>query len=264
MAQGNGNRNGKGGESPPTEDGAKPHYRTVFVSDVHMGSSVSQCGRLVEFLKSVSVDRLCLVGDIVDMYALKRRFQWSQEYNSLIRRVFKMAKKGVKVVYVPGNHDGDLRGLANMDFAGIKIMKRYIHQTADGKRLLVIHGDEFDGVLRERLMFLYECGDFSYEMAVRVGWLITPVLSRFFGVQWSLSKYLKSKVKNVVKFINSYERLVMTEGRHQKVDGVVTGHIHTAELKTINGLLYANCGCWTESCEAIVEHGDGRLELLRL
>ncbi len=243
----------------------KPRYRTVFVSDVHMGSGVSQSGRLAEFLKSISTEQLCLVGDIVDMSALKRRFSWSAENNALLRRIFKMAKKGVKVVYVPGNHDNDARGLANMDFAGILILKRYVHQTADGRRFLVMHGDEFDGVLREHLMFLYDLGDFGYELAVSVGNIITPILAWLFGVEWSLSRYLKSKVKNAVKFIGNYERLVAIEARRHKVDGVVTGHIHTADLKTLDdGLLYANCGCWTESREAVVEHLDGRIELLHL
>jgi UDP-2,3-diacylglucosamine pyrophosphatase LpxH len=238
-------------------------YRTVFISDVHLGTRVSRPDLLVEFLKQVKVRHLYLVGDIVDVSAFRRRFFWDTEHNAVIRQILKMVKKKVKVVYIPGNHDREMRDFNGMNFAGIEFKNRDIHVTRQKKRLLVIHGDEFDGVLREQMMFLYTVGDYSYATAIWLSKRINHV-TRWFGVDFSLSKYLKTKVKNVVKFIGNFEKLIVYEARMAGTDGVVCGHIHSPDLQVFGDKIYGNCGCWTESCSALVEHLDGTLEVLHL
>lgn len=243
---------------------AKAHeYRAVFISDVHLGTRISQPTRLVEFLKQVRTRHLYLVGDIVDVTAFRRKFHWDKEHNAVVRRILKMVKNRVKVVYIPGNHDRDLRDFAGMDFAGIEFRDRDIHTTRQRQRLLIIHGDEFDGILREQMMFLYTVGDYSYAAAIQVSRLVNRV-TRWFGIDFSLSKYLKTKVKNVIKFINNFEKLIVYEARAANVDGVICGHIHSPDLRIVDGKIYGNCGCWTETCSALVEHLDGRLEVIHL
>lgn len=241
----------------------KTKYRTLFISDVHMGSKVSRSRCLNEFLKSVEAEKIVLLGDIIDVSAIKRKFFWDSDHNALIRRIFKMVKKGVEVIYIPGNHDKELRDMAGFDFAGIKIRKEDIHITADSRRLLLLHGDKFDGVLNEKLMFLYTLGDRCYDIALLLSRIVNRVLM-LFGYDWSLSRYLKTKVKNVVKFINDFEHLVVAEARSRKVDGIICGHIHTPELRMIDGYLYANCGCWTENMSAVAETASGEIELINL
>jgi UDP-2,3-diacylglucosamine pyrophosphatase LpxH len=238
-------------------------YRAVFISDVHLGTRVSRPDRLVEFLREIKIRHLYLVGDIVDISAFRRRFYWDKDHNAVIRRILKMVKKKVRVVYIPGNHDREMRDFNGMNFAGIEFKNRAVHVTRQKKRLLVIHGDEFDGVLREQMMFLYTVGDYSYAAAIWLSKWINRV-TRWFGIDFSLSKYLKTKVKNVVKFINNFEKLIVYEARKAGVDGVVCGHIHSPDLQVIGDKIYGNCGCWTESCSALVEHLDGSLEVLNL
>lgn len=238
-------------------------YRAVFISDVHLGTKISRPGRLVEFLKGIRVERLYLVGDIIDLTALRRRFYWDQEHNQAIRRILKMVKRQVRVIYIPGNHDRDLRDFHGINFSGIEFKNRDIHITGGNRRMLVIHGDEFDGVLREQMAFLYTVGDYSYVIAL---WLsrIVGAVTRRFGVNFSLSHYLKTRVKNVLKFINDFEQLLVLEARAAHADGVICGHIHSPALQMIGDKQYANCGCWTESCSALVEHLDGTLEVIKL
>jgi len=246
-----------------TNEVMKKKYRAVFVSDIHLGTKISQSRHLLNFLKTIETEKLYLLGDIVDISAMKHRFYWDGDHNALIRRIFKLVKHDVKIVYIPGNHDRELRWLSGLDFAGISIRKEEVYQTAAGKKLLLLHGDKFDGVLNEKLMFLYTLGDRCYEIALVLGKMINRV-TRWFGYDWSLSRYLKTKVKNVVKFINDFERLVMMEARQRQVDGVICGHIHTAELRSINGFIYANCGCWTEGSSVVAETEDGEIRLLQL
>lgn len=241
----------------------KKHYRALFISDVHLGTKISQATRLLELLKNVEVERIYLLGDIIDISAMKRKFYWNDDHNALLRRFFKLVKHGVKVVYVPGNHDRELRGMEGLDFSGVGIHNEYIHTTLDGRRLLLLHGDKFDGILNEKLMFLYTLGDRCYEYALVISKLINRI-TRLFGCDWSLSRYLKTKVKNVVKFINDFECLIIAEAKRRKVDGIICGHIHTYELRQTNGFLYGNCGCWTENASALAENQNGELELINL
>lgn len=238
-------------------------YRALFISDVHLGTKVSQSARLNDFLKSVEIEKLYLLGDIADISSLKRKFYWSNEHNRFIRLIFKMVKHGVEITYIPGNHDRELRDFDGMDFAGIRIVKQDVHVAADGRRYLLIHGDKFDGVLNEKLLFFYTLGDRCYDLALFLNRIINYFASPF-GYKWSLSKYLKNKVKNVVKFINDFENLVVREARGHEVDGVVCGHIHTPEIRDIEGFVYANCGCWTENSSAVAENENGQLELINL
>ncbi len=241
----------------------KKHYRALFISDVHLGTKISQGRRLLDFLKTVETDRIYLLGDIIDVSAMKRKFFWNDDHNALLRRLFKLVKHGVKVVYVPGNHDRELRAMDGLDFSGIEIRNEFIHTTHDGKRLLLLHGDKFDGILNEKLMFLYTLGDRCYEFALVLGKGINRI-TRIFGCDWSLSRYLKTKVKNVVKFINDFECLIIAEAKQRHVDGIICGHIHTFELREVNGCLYGNCGCWTENASALAETESGELELINL
>lgn len=241
----------------------KTKYRTLFISDVHLGTKLSHTEKLLEFLKAVKAEKIYLVGDIIDICALKRKFYWDSEINAVIRRLFKMVKNDVRIIYIPGNHDFYIRDFAGMDFSGIRIKKSDTHFTADGRRLLVIHGDEFDGLLSEKLLILYSIGDRFYDLAVMLSLLINKIFC-LFGKQWSLSYYLKTKVKNVMAFINSFEKLLVHKARSCHVDGIVSGHIHTAELKMIDGILYANCGCWTEACTALAENANGSLEIINI
>lgn len=238
-------------------------YRTLFISDVHLGTKVSQSQRLNEYLKTVEIEKLYLLGDFADFSNMRRRFFWDKHHNALIRRIFKMVKNGVEVIYIPGNHDMEIRDFDGMDFAGIQIKLQDIHTTNNGKKFLLLHGDKFDGILNEKLLFFYTLGDRCYDLAL----ILNKILNRFlslFGRQWSLSKYLKNKVKNVVKFINDFEKLVVREASNYEVDGVICGHIHTPVISRIEGFIYANCGCWTENSSAVAELPDGSLELVNL
>jgi UDP-2,3-diacylglucosamine pyrophosphatase LpxH len=241
----------------------KQKYRTLFISDVHMGTKISQNQRLLEFLKRIKVEKIYLVGDIIDVSCLRRKFYWNHNINAVIRRLFKLVKNGVQVIYIPGNHDSEIADFAGMDFSGISIKKDDVHISSDGKKYLIIHGDEFDGILREKMMFLYELGDRCYDFAIVISRVVRTFM-KIFGIDWSLSYYLKTKVKNVVSFLNNFEKLMVHKAKMSKVDGIIAGHIHTPEYKIIDDIIYANCGCWTETCSAVVEHYDGSLEVLDL
>ncbi len=238
-------------------------YRTIFISDVHLGTSVSQSGRLLEFLKEHEFEKLYLVGDIVDMTAISRRsFSWEESHNTVLQKLLRLARKGVQIEYVIGNHDVFLEFFIHEHFGNIRLKERDIHVTADGRRCLVMHGHQFDGVVT-KMPWLYWLGDTMYDFALFINRVYNWFRKLLGKDYWSLSLYLKSKVKNVVKFIGSYEHLVAHEALASKdVDTVIVGHIHMAADKEISGIRYLNCGCWTEFCSAVVEHEDGRLELL--
>ena len=216
---------------------------------------------LHDFLHSIKPETLYLVGDIIDGWRLKRGWYWPPRHNDIIRRVLKLANKGTRVVYIPGNHDEALRDYTGLAFGGVEVMQEAIHVTADGKRLLVLHGDEFDGVVlyARWLAFL---GDVGYSVLLRMNvWF--NALRRQFGLPyWSLSAYIKHRVKNAVAFISRFEEVVAHAARERGVDGVICGHIHSAEIRDFDGVLYMNDGDWVESCTALVEHFDGRIEIL--
>ncbi len=236
-------------------------YRAIWISDVHLGTRGCKAGFLLDFLKHTESDFLYLVGDIVDGWRLRRSWYWNQLHNDVVQKLLRKARKGTQVVYVPGNHDEMLRDYLDLHFGGIFVTGEAMHITADGRRLLVLHGDAFDGVVRYArwLAFL---GDRAYSFALFLNHWFNKARLALGLPYWSLSAFLKHKVKNAVNYIGDYEAAVASEARRRGADGVVCGHIHKAEIRTIDGILYCNDGDWVESCTALVEHADGRLEIL--
>jgi len=236
-------------------------YRSVFISDVHLGTRGCQAELLLDFIRSVACERLYLVGDIVDGWKLKSGWWWPQPHNDVVQKVLRMARKGVTVIYIPGNHDEAARQFCGLHFGGVVVARDFTHVTADGRRFLVTHGDEFDHVVRYArwLAFL---GDWAYRTALALNTLVNRARRRLGLGYWSLSAYLKSRVKNAVAFIENYEVALADEARRRGVDGVICGHIHKAEMRAIGEITYVNDGDWVESCTAVVEHFDGRLEIL--
>lgn len=237
-------------------------YRTIWLSDFHLGTSTCQTGFLLDFLRHNASEYLYLVGDIVDGWALRRSWYWDQAHNDILQTLLRRARNGTRVVYIPGNHDEFARDYFGLRFGGITIQQRAIHTTADGRQLLILHGDEFDGVVKYA-RWLALLGSSAYALTLRLNQWYNRARRAFDLPYWSLSAYLKSKTKKAVQYIGDYEQAVAREAHEEDVDGVVCGHIHHAELRPIGDVLYANTGDWVESCTALVEHFDGRLEILR-
>ena len=239
----------------------KARYRTLFISDCHLGSSGAKAEELTRFLKQIDCDTIYLVGDVIDMWRLRQRWYWPDTHNSVMRRLLKMSHKGTTIVYVPGNHDEAARPFCGLSFGGMQMAMEAVHVTADGRRLLVTHGDQFDLVVRNsRLLAL--AGTMGYEMLLKINGAYN-FGRRLFGLPYdSLSQAIKARVKSACNFISNFEQALVAEARAGGFDGVVCGHIHKAEQRMIGTLEYLNCGDWVESCTALVEHEDGRIELL--
>lgn len=242
-------------------DGGKTHYRAIFVSDIHLGTPGCQAESLLDFLKDHSSNYLYLVGDIVDGWQLRRRWFWPQSHNDVVQKLLRRARKGCQVIYVPGNHDEFARGFVGHQFGGIDVVQEAVHTTADGKRLWVIHGDYFDGVVQCAKWLAY-LGDTLYEFTLKLNRHFNSYRARMGLPYWSLSAYLKHKVKKALNYVMDFEDAVAAEARERGHHGVVCGHIHRAEMRDIDGTLYCNDGDWVESRTALVEHMDGRLELI--
>ncbi len=226
------------------------HYRAIFLSDIHLGTKGCKADFLLDFLRFNEADRIYLVGDIVDGWRLKKTWYWPQAHNDVVQKLLRKARKGTKIIYVPGNHDEALRNYTGVHFGGVVVASDTIHETADGRRLLVLHGDAFDGVVKYA-KWLALLGDWAYNVMLQVNtWYNHTRRALGFGY-WSLSAYLKNKVKNAVDFVDDFERAVAEEARRRQVDGVVCGHIHKAEMREIEGILYINDGDWVESCTAL-------------
>lgn len=238
-------------------------YRSIFISDVHLGTRGCRAASLADFLKHNTCENLFLVGDIIDGWRLKRSWFWDKHHDEVIRLILKAARTGTNIVYVPGNHDEMLRkyiGL-NIEVCGIKIQMDAEHTTADGKRLLITHGDAFDSIVRHaRVLALL--GDWAYTAALVVNRHFNTLRARLGYPYWSLSAWLKLQVKEAVKAIDRFETALADDAKARGFEGVVCGHIHHAEMRQVNGIMYLNVGDWVESCTALVEHENGRLELL--
>ena len=235
--------------------------RSLFISDIHLGTRGCQADKLLEFLRCYDADNVYLVGDIVDGWQLKSGWYWPQSHNDVVQKLLRKARKGARTIYVPGNHDEFLRDYCGTHFGGIDVMENTIHVAADGKRYLVIHGDLFDLVIRHA-RWLALLGNHAYDTAIRLNTMFNAI-RRMLGLKyWSLSQWAKLKVKNAVNFIGEYENTLSHEARRHEVDGVICGHIHHAVIRQAEGLTYINCGDWVESCTAVVEHFDGRMELI--
>jgi UDP-2,3-diacylglucosamine pyrophosphatase LpxH len=239
----------------------KARYRTLFISDCHLGSNGAQAEQLARYLKHVECDTIYLVGDIIDMWRLKQRWHWPDTHNTVVRRLLKMSHRGTRIVYVPGNHDEAARQFCGLVFGGIDIAHDAVHVTADGRRYLVTHGDKFDLVVRNSRL-LSVAGAVGYEMLLRVNrWY--NAARRTLGLPYaSLSQAIKARVKSACTFISNFEQALVDEARAGGFDGVVCGHIHKAERRSMDGVDYVNCGDWVESCTAIAEHANGALELV--
>lgn len=236
-------------------------YRAIFISDLHLGTPGCQSTALLDFLKAHPSDFLYLVGDIVDGWQLRRKWYWPQAHNDVVQKLLRRARKACRVVYVPGNHDEFARQFVGHQFGGIEVIDEAIHITADGRRLWVIHGDYFDGVIQYAKWLAY-VGDNLYEFTLRLNRYLNHLRGRLGLPYWSLSAYLKHKVKKAYNYVTDFEVAVAAEARKRGHQGVVCGHIHRAEMREIDGTLYCNDGDWVESRTALVEHFDGRLELL--
>ncbi|MDO9147879.1 MAG: UDP-2,3-diacylglucosamine diphosphatase [Hydrogenophaga sp.] len=235
--------------------------RTVWISDLHLGTPGCQATPLLDFLKRVECDTLYLVGDIIDGWQLKRQWYWPQTHNDVVQKLLRKARKGTRVVFVPGNHDEFARKYLGHNFGGVEVVDEAIHKTADGRLLWITHGDHFDGVI-QCAKWLAHVGDWAYELTLRINRHINSTRARLGLPYWSLSRYLKLKVKRAVSYVSDFEVAVAREARERGVQGVVCGHIHHAEIRWIDGTLYCNDGDWVESLTALVEHDDGRLEIL--
>lgn len=237
-------------------------YRTIWISDLHLGSTQCQADVLLDFLKYNDSEKLYLVGDIIDFWALSKKMYWPEDHNTVIQKVLRKARHGTQIIYIPGNHDENIRDYDSYVFGDITVKKSDIHTTAAGKRLLVVHGDEYDTIARYH-RWLAKLGSTAYDFLLEINRCYTRI-RRWLGVQshFSLAGYVKFKVKNAVQFISDYEESIVNTLRDEGVDGVVCGHIHHAEIKDIGGFLYVNTGDFVESCTAIVEHQNGNLELV--
>lgn len=249
------------GDRGDEEDPSTLRFRSIFISDFHLGTSGCQAGHLLEFLRHTESRYLYLVGDIVDGWQLKRRWYWHQRHNDVVQKVLRKARKGTRVVYIAGNHDEALRHFLGVAFGGIEILDEAAHRTADGRRLLVIHGDLFDAVV-QRARWLAHLGDLLYGFALKLNQWLNHVMARLGLSYWSLSQFLKIRVKNAVSYMTDFEAALAHEAKRRGFDGVVCGHIHKAEIRDIGGVLYCNDGDWVESLTALVELESGELRII--
>lgn len=240
---------------------ASRRFRALFISDVHLGSRGCQAEIFLNFLRDHDADVIYLVGDIVDGWRMRSSWYWPQAHNDVVQKLLRKGRKGTRIVYIPGNHDEFLRDYYGTHFGGIEVIENAIHEAADGRKFLVLHGDVFDVVVRNARWLAY-CGDWAYDFAIFANRHFNFVRRKLGFPYWSLSKWAKQKVKNAVNFIGEFEQAVALEARKQNVEGVICGHIHHAAIHDLYGTRYMNCGDWVESCTALAEHYDGTFELL--
>lgn len=236
-------------------------YRTLWISDLHLGTPGCQATALLDFLKRTECETLFLVGDIIDGWQLRRNWYWPQSHNDVIQKLLRKARKGTRVIFIPGNHDEFARKYLGNNFGGIDVAPEWTHVTADGRKFWIMHGDLFDGVIQCAKWLAY-VGDSLYELTLKLNRHLNWVRAHLGLPYWSLSKYLKLKVKRAVSYVGAFETAVAREARRRGVHGVVCGHIHHAELRNVDGIVYANDGDWVESLTALAEHPNGHLEIL--
>jgi UDP-2,3-diacylglucosamine pyrophosphatase LpxH len=235
-------------------------FRTAWISDVHLGTRSSKAAALLDFLRDYELETLYIVGDLIDTWQMRRGIYWPQQHNDVIQKLLRKARKGTRIIYIPGNHDefvGDFCGF----YGHIAIEKQAKHMTADGRRILVIHGHELDTVV-QNARWLAFAGDLGYQFLLSLNPLINFVRRRFGLGYWSLSAYAKKRVKDAVNFIGEFETAIVRYAERHSVDAVLCGHIHSAGIRQIGAVTYYNCGDWVESCSALVENFDGEIELL--
>ena len=242
---------------------AKKYYRTIVLSDMHLGAKSCQYKQIEKFLDSHDCDYLYLNGDIIDGWALRRRWRWYTEYNTIIKKILKKSERGTQVIYVLGNHDDFLRAWlgSNLKFGNISITNEAVHQSATGENYLVTHGDLFDGVSR-LAPWLSWAGSAGYELLINAN-MVYNRMRKFLGFgYWSFSSWIKKNVKKAVDHVFRFEHNLTFYARSRGYFGVICGHVHTPEIKTVNGISYLNSGDWQESCTALVEDEQGYWEII--
>ena len=236
--------------------------RSIFLSDIHLGTRACQAERLLEFLREYSADHTFLIGDIVDFWAMSRSICWPRSHNTVVQKLLRRARHGERVVFIPGNHDEALREYCGTVFGDIAVANEWVHHSAAGKCYLLIHGDQFDQVTRHH-RWVAVLGDQAYTVLVKLNTVLSWIRRKLGRPgYWSLAGYAKRKVKTALNFIFDFEESAVHHARERGLDGVICGHIHWATIRQIDGLDYINCGDWVDSCTAIVEHFDGRMELV--
>ena len=236
-------------------------YKTVFISDIHLGTKMSQANKLLDFIKTFECEKLYLVGDIIDGWAMHKNFYWPQDHNDVIQKFMRMARKGTEVIYISGNHDEFLRSFGDHQFGKIKLAKNDIHTSANNKKYLITHGDEFDIVI-EHAKWLSHLGSWAYDVSITFNILLNKIFDILKIERVSLSSWLKYKVKSAVNFISDYEETLSDYAKSIGCQGIVCGHIHHPNMRNIQGIVYLNCGDWVETCSAIVENEDGNMEVI--
>ena len=244
-----------------TDSTASQHYRAIWISDIHLGTAGCKANYLLDFLKYNESTTLYLVGDIIDGWQLRKGWTWKQSHNDVVQKILRKARKGTRVVYIPGNHDEFARDYLDISFGEIEVCHEAVHTCLDGRRLWVTHGDLFDGVIQHAKWLAY-LGDTLYTFILTLNHWFNRIRHRCGLSYWSLSQYLKHKVKNAVSFITDFEEALVEQAQRRGYDGVVCGHIHKAEIRNINGTLYCNDGDWVESLTALVETETGELKIL--
>ena len=236
------------------------HFRTGWISDVHLGTKGAQAGALLAFLREHEFETLYVVGDLIDVWSLRRGIYWPQLHNDVIQKLLRAARKGTKVIYIPGNHDEFVANYHG-DFGGVSVEPNALHTTADGRRLWIMHGHELDSVV-QNIKWLAHLGDVGYQFLLKLNQPLNFV-RRMFGLRfWSLSAFAKQKVKSAVNYVGKFEECIARYAKDHDAHGVVCGHIHVPTIRELDGLTYYNCGDWVESCSALVEHMDGTMELM--
>jgi len=236
-------------------------FKSVFISDTHLGTRGSKANELLSFFKDLECENLFLVGDIFDGWRLQKGWYWPQEHSTVIQKILRMARKGTKVYYIPGNHDEFMRQFLEHSFGTVELHNEMIYKSISGKKYIVIHGDKFD-LVTMNMKWLSHIGDWAYTALLNINTALHWIRSYFRLPYWSLSKWAKGKVKEAVNFIGNYENSLSNYARIKHVDGIICGHIHQANISVINDIEYMNCGDWVESCTALVEHEDGMFELI--
>ncbi|MFM5894756.1 MAG: UDP-2,3-diacylglucosamine diphosphatase [Novosphingobium sp.] len=239
----------------------KQKFRTVWISDIHLGTRGCNAVLLLEFLRGIECETLYLVGDILDGWRMRKGWYWPDAHNEVCRRILKLAHRGTRVVLIAGNHDEMLRPYAGFTFGGVEVALDAVHETADGRRLLVTHGDAFDVVVLYHHWLAFLC-DQAYTLLLQANIVLNRIRRRLKLPYWSLSSYLKKRVKNAVAFVGEFEEAVARAAAERQVGGVVCGHIHCAEIRQIGAITYYNDGDWVESCTALVEDADGTMRLI--
>lgn len=250
---------------PPISIPANPQvrrFKSIWISDLHMGTRPCKAEFLLDFFRYHESEKLYLLGDFVDGWRLPRSWYWSQSYNDIIQKILRKARKGTEVIYIPGNHDEGFRTFIGMQFGSIRVEREVIHTTPNGRRLLVIHGDPFDQVVKYARWLAY-VGDQAYTLLMRLNDYHHGIRKRLNLPYWSLSRYVKTRVKRAIHYIERYEQACIDHARQQGLDGIVCGHIHFPACREEDGVIYANSGDWVEHCSALVEHQDGQLEVIR-